>query len=215
MRITVVGLFENRAAGETAVNDLVNSGFSRDAISIVAGDTRQAATDTPDVGPVEELTDRSAGKGAAIGGLAGFAAGIVAVAIPGIGPIIAAGPLASGLIGATVGVAAGGLIGGLKDMGIPEEHAKYYSDAVGRGNVLVSVIASEVTADHAADILEENGALEIEERAKPRVPVGTKRTASIDTAHRPDYSVREKQKARERRVRSYPEVSSVGPNTEL
>lgn len=224
MKTTVVGLFENRSAGETAVSELVNNGFSRDAVSIVAGDARQAAADSPDLGPVEEITERSAGRGAAIGGLAGFAAGIVALAIPGIGPIIAAGPLASGLIGATVGVAAGGLIGGLKDMGVPEEEAKYYSEAIGRGEVLVTVVASETNADLAADILEKNGALDTEERVTPRrtpasagkqtaTQAGT--TPSVETAHRPDYSVREKQKARERRVRSYPEVSSMGPDTNL
>src|SRR3954453_9299629 len=119
---TVIGLFQSRAAAEHAVSALVNANFPRDAISVVAGDSRDVG-DVPTIAPIESTGSFDAGTGAAVGGLAGFVGGIIALAIPGIGPILAAGPLAAGMMGSGLGATAGGLVGGLKEHGVPENDA--------------------------------------------------------------------------------------------
>ena len=88
------------------------------------------------------------------------------LAIPGIGPIIAAGPIAAALAGAGIGAATGGLIGGLTDLGIPDEEAHTYAEGVRRGGTLVTATAhTEMQAARAVDILHRHGAVDIEERA--------------------------------------------------
>src|SRR4051812_29321872 len=97
---TIVGFFPTRERAETAVRELVDSGFSRDHISVVASQDRitTSSSDTPHIGPIEQTGSMDdAGEKAAIGGMAGFVIGIAALAIPGIGPLIAAGPLAAAL----------------------------------------------------------------------------------------------------------------------
>jgi hypothetical protein len=88
------------------------------------------------------------------------------LAIPGIGPIVAAGPLAAALAGAGVGAVAGGLIGGLTGAGVPEEDANYYAESVRRGGTLVTVRADESRADEAARIMRNHGAVDIERRVE-------------------------------------------------
>jgi len=87
------------------------------------------------------------------------------LAIPGIGPILAAGPIAVALAGAGAGAVAGGLIGGLTDMGVSETHAEYYAEAVRRGGALVTIRADEDRADEAEQIIRRHGAFDIEDRA--------------------------------------------------
>jgi hypothetical protein len=106
-----------------------------------------------------------AGTGAVLGGIAGLLVGAGALAIPGIGPIVAAGPLAAALTGAGLGAAAGGLIGALAGWGIPEEEAGLYAEGVRRGGTLVGVTAEGARVQKAADILERNGAVDIERRS--------------------------------------------------
>ena len=88
------------------------------------------------------------------------------LAIPGIGPIIAAGPIVATLSGAGVGAVAGGLIGGLTDIGVSRTDAEYYAESVRRGGALVTVRADDSRADRAADIMREHGAIDIERRAE-------------------------------------------------
>src|SRR5262245_5552234 len=133
MAKTVVGLFDTAAEAQSAVQDLVNSGFERNDISLIATDARGEYA--REVGG----TGSSAGEGAAagavgggvLGGVLGLLVGAGALAIPGIGPALAAGPLAAALgsagagalVGAGVGAATGGIIGALVGAGIPEEDA--------------------------------------------------------------------------------------------
>ena len=106
---TIVGLYNHRSDAENAVEDLVREGFSRDRISVVAPDSPAAPSGgEPHIGPVDTIgSDTKTGAGAAVGGLAGFLVGIAALAIPGVGPVIAAGPLAAGILGAGLGAAGG------------------------------------------------------------------------------------------------------------
>lgn len=120
--------------------------------------------------PVDVVDDASgaatgAVTGGVVGGAAGLAASLIGLAIPGIGPIIAAGPIVAALSGAGVGAVAGGLIGGLTDMGVSKADAEYYAESVRRGGALVTVRADDARAERAADIMREHGAVDIEGRA--------------------------------------------------
>jgi hypothetical protein len=103
--------------------------------------------------------------GGVVGGAAGLAASLMGLAIPGIGPIIAAGPIVATLSGAGVGAVAGGLIGGLTDLGVSKTDAEYYAESVRRGGALVTVRADDSRAERAADIMRDHGAIDIERRA--------------------------------------------------
>jgi hypothetical protein len=117
---------------------------------------------------VDDASNAAAGAvtGGVVGGAAGLAASLMGLAIPGIGPIIAAGPIVSLLTGAGVGAVAGGLIGGLTDMGVSKPDAEYYAEAVRRGGALVTVRADDARAERAADIMRAHGAIDIERRAE-------------------------------------------------
>ncbi len=173
MAKTVIGLFDNRAEAESVIQSLVGEGFRRNDIAVMSKknegrDDKQGET----VAYVEEdgeeqIKDmaKGAGTGAAIGGLAGLLLSLTAVAIPGIGPVLAAGPLAAVIAGAGIGATAGGLISGLTRLGVPEEDANYYAEGVRRGGTLVSVEASDERAEAAVRIMKQHGAVEIDKRA--------------------------------------------------
>jgi hypothetical protein len=158
----IAGFFRTREQGEAARQALLAAGFTADEVGFVAGDTRGHTT--PRIGPIE-----STGAGsemvedAWIGGVVGLAAGMVALAIPGIGPLLAAGPLAGAIGGMTVGAATGGVIGLLKDQGISEEEAEFYAEGVKRGGALVTVHGlSDERAANAREILERHRAIDTE-----------------------------------------------------
>ena len=178
---TVIALFDSRIAAERAINDLVNAGFARDSVSVITSNTSSPAGDVPNIGPQEQIgSGTDAGSTAAVGGLAGFIGGIVALAIPGIGPILAVGPLAAGLMGAGIGAATGGIVGALKGHGIPEADASTLSEAIRRGRVLVSAHVPTARVDQAADILDKSGAIEVDEPSEDVVT-----TASTGDQFRP------------------------------
>ena len=104
--------------------------------------------------------------GGVIGGVAGLALAFTSLTIPVFGPIIAAGPIVATLTGAGVGAVAGGLIGGLTDLGVSEEHAKYYAESVRRGGALVTVRADEARADEVTRVMQRHGAIDINKRAE-------------------------------------------------
>lgn len=176
----VVGLFDSRSEAHSTVQQLLNSGFDREDISLVSQDTDRQSNDGkthPGISgsdlsiPKDDTSGalKGAGIGAALGGIGGLLAGIAGLAIPVIGPIVAAGPIAAALTaalgGAGIGAATGGLIGALTDMGVPEDEAKHYQDQVGRGKTLVVVRASgDDFAERAADILESSGAEKVDGR---------------------------------------------------
>src|SRR3954470_5944280 len=120
MAKTLVGVFADFTAAVHAVADLVSIGVPQEDISVIGKDTKSEFVNFE---PAEESTRTITGlsTGAAIGGFGGLLLGLGALAIPGIGPIIAAGPLAATLAGATLGAATGGLIGAFTDLGITEE----------------------------------------------------------------------------------------------
>jgi len=148
----------NYAQALRVVGDLKSSGFSNNDISVLMPDksgTRDFAHEQGTKAP--EGAVAGAGAGVAVGGALGWLAGIGALAIPGIGPFIAAGPIMAALSGAAVGGAVGGLTGSLIGLGIPEIQAKQYEGKIKGGNVLISV--------HSEDSSETKRAKEIFERA--------------------------------------------------
>jgi hypothetical protein len=166
MAKTVVGLMDNIDDARSAVRELVQSGIDGSDIGFMANQ-KHALPSTAELNESEGSQAASgAVAGAALGGMAGFALALAPVAIPGLGAILAAGPLAAALAGAGVGALTGGLMGSLTRLGVPEQQAHYYAEAVRRGGILVSVAAdSEAQVEKAHTILMRHGAVDIEERA--------------------------------------------------
>ncbi|MEO7912084.1 MAG: general stress protein, partial [Roseiflexaceae bacterium] len=147
MAKTIVGLFDDVNEAHTAVQELMDAGVDHNAISIVANDAKgEYKQYKADGSSAAEGAGAGAVGGGVLGGVLGLLVGVGALAIPGIGPVLAAGPLAaalgaagaSTLVGAGVGAATGGLIGGLIGLGIPEEDANMYAEGVRRGGTLVT-----------------------------------------------------------------------------
>lgn len=155
MSKVVVGVFYDQGRAENALNELKAHGFEDD-ISLIAKNEEGGEDDNATMED-QNLTEGTA-TGGAIGGLTGWLAGAGALLIPGIGPILAVGPLAAAL----TGVVAGGIAGGLVDYGIPEEHSRYYEEQVKRGRILLSVRSSDERAEDAASIIRDNGAHGVE-----------------------------------------------------
>ncbi len=139
-----------RGGGAISASSYYNRDFSAGGPGI-AGDTGEVFTNA------DTVTD-GALSGATWGGLAGLALGAGALAVPGVGPLLAAGPIAAALTGA----ATGGIAGGLIDWGIPEERGRHYENKVREGNILAIVHVSGNKADEAAKVLREHGAKDVE-----------------------------------------------------
>jgi len=162
METQISGFYKTRGEGEAARNALLAAGYLPGEVSLLTGDVR--GHETPAVGPLKATGALSeAPRDAWIGGVAGLAAGAIAMVLPGIGPLIAMGPLAGAIGGLGVGAAAGGIIGLLRDQGLSEDEAQFYAEGVKRGGSLVTV--HDVSGDRATEarqILDRQGALEVE-----------------------------------------------------
>ncbi|MGM0409839.1 MAG: general stress protein [Bacillota bacterium] len=150
---TVIALFDDRSQAERAVKEIKDVGISEREISIVSKEENFG--DENDQGM--KMTT-GATTGGTIGGLAGLMAGAGALAIPGIGPILAAGPIAAGL----TGMAAGGLIGGLADLGIPRERGEHYENELKSGSILTAVKTGSDKVEKVANSMRKNGARDVE-----------------------------------------------------
>ena len=162
---TIVALFDELEDAAAAVEALVDGGMRREEISFIA---RDASSRYEGVIEADEAGDEIAAGvagGAVVGGLLGILLGLSAFVVPGLGSVIAAGPLAAGFAGATTGAVAGGLLGALVDWGIPEDEAHYYAEALRRGGALVAVRAPEDQVDDVVAVLEENHPVDVERRA--------------------------------------------------
>jgi uncharacterized protein (TIGR02271 family) len=167
---TIVGLYDDWTTARRVLEELVQAGFDRNHINLIANDRDQTYANSlqGDTGSGEKVAEgvaTGALAGGALGGLGGLLLGLGALAIPGIGPVIAAGPIAAGLTGAAVGAATGGLVGALAGWGIPEEEAGYYAEGVRRGGTLVGVEAEDHQVDRALAIMNRYGPVDIERRA--------------------------------------------------
>src|SRR6185436_19654244 len=159
----VFGIYPTYAAVESGVTALRTAGFRNTDISVLfpenAG-TKDFAHEKGTKAPEGAAT--GAGSGAVLGGALGWLAGIGALAIPGVGPFVAAGPIAAALSGAAVGGAVGGIAGALIGMGIPEYEAKRYEGKIKQGGVLISVHTDNSDEiSRAKEIFEQGGAKDI------------------------------------------------------
>jgi hypothetical protein len=163
MAKAVFGIARSESQAVMIVERLRAAGFSNDDISVLFPDragTKDFAHEQHTKAPEGAAT--GAGTGGVLGGALGWLVGIGALAIPGLGPFIAAGPIMAALSGAAAGAALGGLAGALIGMGIPEYEAKRYEGKIKEGNVLISVHAENSTErDRARNIFEEAGAEDI------------------------------------------------------
>jgi len=162
-KTAVFGIYHTRNQAERAVDDLLAAGFANDDISVLLPDiqgSKDFAHEKNTKAP--EGTTAGVTTGGAIGGTLGLLAGIGALAIPGVGPFIAAGPIMGALAGLGVGGAVGGLIGALVGLGMPEYEAKRYEGRIKEGGVLLSVhcdTSDQIT--RAKDLLKHTGAQDI------------------------------------------------------
>lgn len=161
-----VGTFPDRETTERALQQLRESGFPMDRVSVIAKD--QAGTGeiagaevqgarAPGNTEAREGAGVGAVSGTVLGGIGGLLVGLGALAIPGAGPFFAAGTLATTFAGAGIGAAGGGLIGALTGLGIPEEQARSYQQRLERGEYLVVVEGTEAEIQQAAAILSPQG----------------------------------------------------------
>jgi uncharacterized protein (TIGR02271 family) len=163
-RTTVVGVFHNPEDARDAINALKDAGFRGDDIGLLMRDRDEARDMAAETGTkAGEGAATGALAGGLLGGLAGWLVGIGALAIPGVGPFIAAGAFGAALTGAAVGAGVGAIAGALVGMGIPEDEAKYYEEEVRGGRTLVTVRA-DGRYDEARDILRRHGAYDIQDR---------------------------------------------------
>ena len=176
----------SRGQADQIVDQLKNSNFSNNDISVLFPDkdtTRDFAHEKNTKAPEGAAT--GAGTGGVIGGALGWIAGIGALAIPGVGPFIAAGPIMAALSGAAIGATVGGIAGGLIGLGIPEIEAKRYEGKINEGNLLISV-HTENSEDitQAKEIFTKAGAQDIcstGEASTPKADKATERAAHSGT----------------------------------
>src|SRR5271168_407094 len=162
-KIAVFGIYQNEKQAERTVEDLLAAGFSNDDISVLLPNNQGTKDFAHDKGTkAPEGTAAGVTTGGVIGGTLGLLAGIGVLAIPGVGPLIAAGPIMAALAGLGVGGAVGGIIGALVGMGIPEYEAKRYEGRVKQGGILLSVHSDNSDwTKKAKKVLEDTGAQDI------------------------------------------------------
>jgi hypothetical protein len=152
MKKAVIGIVDTRAEAETVLSNLKNAGIRTDDISVLFPDksgTKDFAHEHSTKAP--EGAVAGAGTGGVVGGTLGLLAGMGALAIPGFGPLIAAGPLMAALSGAAAGATLGGIAGALVGLGIPEIEAKHYEGKIKGGNILVAVHTETSEAQKTAE----------------------------------------------------------------
>jgi hypothetical protein len=169
---TVLGIVHNQNQATVVVDALVRAGFPSSDISVLfpgTGDSRDFAIEKGTKAP--EGAVAGGGTGGIVGGTLGLLAGLGALAIPGVGPLVAAGPIMAALSGLAVGATVGSIAGGLIGLGIPEINARVYEDKIKAGNVLVAVhTETSEKVDLAKRVLEEHKADDVVTTSEASVP---------------------------------------------
>ena len=199
MTVTISRLYDNYTDAQRAVGRLEAAGVPHSEISIVANNSdnwfdanKKVDRDRDGVDDRAEGAGKGAGIGAGLGGAAGLLAGLGLLAIPGLGPVVAAGWLASTALGAAAGAATGGLIGALTEAGISKEDAHAYAEGVRRGGTLVSARVAEGDRARLDGILNES-AVNLRDRSAAWQKTGWK---TFDPASQP-YGAEEVRKERQ------------------
>jgi hypothetical protein len=172
MKKVILGIVDSRSQAERIVSELQTGGIDPADISALLPD-KHGTTDFAHEHSTKLPEGAATGgvAGGVVGGTLGLLAGIGALAIPGLGPLIAAGPLMAALGGAGAGAAVGGLTGALVGLGIPEMEAKHYEGKLKGGNILIAVHTEDSDEESAAeDIMKENGAEHVSSTSEASVP---------------------------------------------
>jgi hypothetical protein len=184
-KVGVFGIYSTRVAAENAADSLIEAGFRVSDISVLLpeslGGPRDMGTEKTTKAP--EGAAAGVTTGGVIGGTLGLLAGIGLLAIPGLGPFIAAGPIMAGLAGLGVGGAVGGVTGALIGLGIPEFEAKRYEGRLQKGGILLSVhcdTAGEIT--RAKEVLKASGAEDVSSTGESSVDKETDRDVASKAA---------------------------------
>lgn len=178
MAATVFGIFSDWDQAHRAIDRLHDAGFNAQETNVMGPHgLTDAATDTDSTryfsgtshGSQEDGATVGAVAGAAFGGAAGWALGLTLLAIPGVGPIMVAGPILAGLAGFLAGGATGGFIGGMTGMGVPENQANLYHEHITQGRIVLSVPHTDRAAE-AQTLMESAGAIETHQHAVNEAP---------------------------------------------
>ena len=186
MAFTVVAMFEDRRGGLLAARDLTDRSFDPADIAILSGGKTGDPTVLDPTEPQKSSVTAGASIGAAVGALGGIVGSLMALTIPGVGPLLAAGPFIAAVAGGSTGAIAGAIIGGLIDMGIPEHHVHSFLQGIRHGGTLLVLHQRDHNpddrqrADEAAMVLRRRNPMELEEK------VATEIAASPD--NRSEYS---------------------------
>jgi hypothetical protein len=171
MPSTVIGLFDTIGQAQQTVQDLLDNGVPSTDISLVTRKLQDASPPTPDSNAAD-AADRvaaSAFGGGVLGGVLGVLASVSGLVIPGVGPVLAAGPLAaaigSALAGASLGAVSGGLLGALTAAGVPEEQAHTFAEGVRRGGSLVAVTTDAILGSAIYELMQRQGVVDIDVRS--------------------------------------------------
>ncbi len=170
MRRTIIAVYDDASTAHRVVEELVRSGIPRADIGLAMHDPgeRGAKHLRGEAGDGDVSAGEGAAFGAVVGGLTGLLVGMGALLIPGIGPVLAAGPLVSALAGAGIGMGAGaitgGIVAGLVDLGVPQEEAGMYVEAVRRGSTLVTATVHDHEMDRASEIVRRHNPVNMDQR---------------------------------------------------
>jgi hypothetical protein len=185
-----VGVFRQRSDAEAALTELRDARFAMDNVSIIGKDTGSNSHailgNNIQGNKADDGAKTGAATGAALGGLGGLLVGLGALAIPGVGPVIVGGAvattLATTLTGGAIGAAAGGVAGGLVGLGIPEQQAQVYSDSLNRGDYLVMVDGSEDEVRRAEPILKRHGIQDFDIFNATDISISDRKTPVMDSS---------------------------------
>jgi hypothetical protein len=187
MKKSVMCIVETQSKAEFIVDQVEQAGFPRSDVSVLLpskSGTKDFAHEHNTKAPEGAVAGVSAGG--AVGGTLGLLAGIGALAIPGLGPLIAAGPLLAALSGAAAGAAVGGITGALIGMGIPEMEAKRYEGKIKGGNILISVHTNSSDEQKRIEVIfKNNGANDIVSAMESSVPDARPAKSKVDPAMSP------------------------------
>lgn len=167
MNKTIIAVFDDRTQARQAVEGLLENGYSRDEVSLMANDVR--GDETIDQGNIDEeshATRDGAIAGSILGGLGGLLIGMGSLALPGIGTAVVAGPVAGLLVGAATGAVVGGMVGALVELGVPEEDAHIYTEAVRRGSTVVAATVPEEKVPDVSAIFRHYDPIDVKQRSE-------------------------------------------------
>jgi len=171
MRRTLVAMYDDLVTARNVIDELIDAGFDRADVGLATYD--ESGEGYKYIEAKDVKADEGASFGALVGGLTGLVAGLAAITIPGIGPIIAAGPLTAALggaagaaLGAGAGAATGGLTAALVGMGVPDEEATTYMEGIRRGGALVTANVPEEKGSLAIEVMNRFSPIDLSDRTR-------------------------------------------------